>query len=169
MIFSNALPKLLSTEVCETWILWKRKTENSFSPAHVCLPLLLRNEGLFPVLTWRQYSMERSWRYWNCLSQTFFHSAQGLSIPKWCFLGNIFPIDTWRTSKMRDHLEITIVWRSHLFQHEIVICKSAALFSDIHPSYIEVVICHSNLLEFVWNMAYTYMIVVKTLSKNKHR
>ena len=132
-------------------------------------PTGVQNEGLFPVLTWRQYSMERSWRYWNCLSQTFFHSAQGLSIPKWCFLGNIFPIDTWRTSKMRDHLEITIVWRSHLFQHEIVICKSAKLFSDIHPSYIEVVICHSNLLEFVWNMAYTYMIVVKTLSKNKHR
>ena len=60
-------------EFCETWsILWKQKIENSFSSAHVCLPLLLRNEGLFPVLTWRQYSMERSWRYWNCLSQTFF-------------------------------------------------------------------------------------------------
>ena len=69
---SNTLPKLLITGVCETWILWKQKIENSFSSAHVCLPLLLRNEGLFPVLTWRQYSMERSWRYWNCLSQTFF-------------------------------------------------------------------------------------------------
>ena len=109
-------------EFCETWsILWKQKIENSFSSAHVCLPLLLRNEGLFPVLTWRQYSMERSWRYWNCLSQTFFHSAQGLSIPKWCFLGNIFSRKTWRMSEMGDRWDNTAFISYHFVAIELLV------------------------------------------------
>ena len=39
----------------------------------------------------------------------FFHSAQGLSIPKWCFLGNIFSRKTWRMSEMGDPWDVTFI------------------------------------------------------------
>ena len=39
----------------------------------------------------------------------FFHSAQGLSIPKWCFLGNIFSRKTWRMSEMGDRWDVTFI------------------------------------------------------------
>ena len=40
----------------------------------------------------------------------FFHSAQGLSIPKWCFLGNIFSRKTWRMSEMGDPWDVTFIF-----------------------------------------------------------
>ena len=97
-------------EFCETSsILWKQKLKTHFHQHTFAFPCCCEMKDCFQF--WHDVNI--LWREVGDIEiafhKLFFHSAQGLSIPKWCFLGNIFSRKTWRMSEMEDRWDVTFI------------------------------------------------------------